>query len=240
MWFSRLINLQRVNTKRVDEITFYALVQYFAIVLFECAEADDFTPAKNLMNMCFTFFHEVDVPGCEPYREYLYNYLREQPIWLSLRFWNAAFFDALQCERANRPIPKLNEQNSKSSNTTEKQNKSIASSIATVSSSTSSSTSSPAVSSAVSKSASISSISSHESDKDITEEIKEDQHFQQNITFGQLGTFTCNMHAFGLSKELCMEFLRKQCTIANLNREQEKMLKDNINRMYKETDKWRE
>lgn len=31
-------------------------------------------------------------------------------------------------------------------------------------------------------------------------------------------SFTCNMHAFGLSRELCTEFLRKQCTIANLNK----------------------
>lgn len=46
----------------------------------------------------------VDVPGCEPYKEYLYTYLRDQPIWHSLRFWNAAFFDALQCERIHRPI----------------------------------------------------------------------------------------------------------------------------------------
>ena len=29
-------------------------------------------------------------------------------------------------------------------------------------------------------------------------------------------TFTCNMRAFGLSKELCLEFLRKQSVIANL------------------------
>lgn len=30
-------------------------------------------------------------------------------------------------------------------------------------------------------------------------------------------TFACNMRAFGLSRELCMEFLRKQSTIANLS-----------------------
>lgn len=29
-------------------------------------------------------------------------------------------------------------------------------------------------------------------------------------------TFTCNMHAFGLSKDLCDEFLRKQSVISNL------------------------
>lgn len=54
-----------------------------------------------------TYFHTiaVEVPGCEPYREYLYIYLRYQPIWHALRFWNAAYFDAVQCERNHRPIP---------------------------------------------------------------------------------------------------------------------------------------
>lgn len=67
------------------------------------------------------------------------------------------------------------------------------------------------------------------------------------------------MHAFGLNKELCDEFLGKQCIISNITKgkttfhanimnnaiifddfaEQEKMLYDNINRMYKETAKWR-
>lgn len=47
----------------------------------------------------------VEVPGLEPYREYLYTHLRVQPIWTSMRFWTAAFFDAVQCERASRPIP---------------------------------------------------------------------------------------------------------------------------------------
>lgn len=214
MWFSRLINMQRIKTKRINELTFFGLVQHFAIVLFECSEADDFTPAKNLMNMCFTFYHEVDVPGCEPYREYLYNYLRDQPIWSSLRFWNAAFFDAVQCERSNRPIPKINGL----------VNSNLSLNEISVKSSSSSG----------------SSRSTSSREESINQELKEDQKFLQNITFGQLGTFTCNMHAFGLSKELCIEFLRKQCVIASLSDEQEKMLRDNINRMYKETDKWRE
>ena len=58
LWFARFVNAQRVHKKKVDESTFYSLVQYFAIVLFECADADDFSPAKSLMNMCFTFYHE--------------------------------------------------------------------------------------------------------------------------------------------------------------------------------------
>ncbi|XP_047109480.1 uncharacterized protein KIAA0513 [Schistocerca piceifrons] len=186
LWFARFVNAQRVLNKRVDESTFYSLVQYFAIVLFECADADDFSPAKSLMNMCFTFYYEVDVPGCEPYKEYLYTYLKDQPIWHSLRFWNAAFFDALQCERVHRPV-----------------------------------------------------VTRDEIHHNSLEAITDERQYQENITFGQLGTFTCNMHAFGLSKELCYEFLRKQCIIANLREDQEKMLRDNIERMYKETDPWR-
>nr|CAD7256799.1 unnamed protein product [Timema shepardi] len=142
------------------------------------------------MNMCFTFYHEVidlevDVPGCEPYKEYLYTYLRDQKIWRSLRFWNAAFFDALQCERVHRPV-----------------------------------------------------VTREDIKNNSLEAITDEKQYQENITFGQLGTFTCNMHAFGLSKELCAEFLRKQCIIANLSEEQEKMLRDNIERMYRETDRW--
>lgn len=62
-WFARLINAQRSLTKCVTETTFFSLVQYFAIVLFECADADHFSPAKTLMNMCFTFYHEVSYRG---------------------------------------------------------------------------------------------------------------------------------------------------------------------------------
>lgn len=99
MWFARFVSAQRTKTKRVTETTFYALIQYFAIVLFECKECEDFLPAKHIMSLCFTFYQEVDVPGCDPYREYLFNYLRDQPIWHTLRFWNAALFYALQKDR---------------------------------------------------------------------------------------------------------------------------------------------
>ncbi|CAG0890399.1 unnamed protein product [Darwinula stevensoni] len=170
-WFARFVNSKRAHCKKVDETTFYSLVQYFAIVLFECCEADDFSPAKTLMNMCFTFYHEVAVPGCEAYKEFLYTCLKDQLIWRSLRFWNAAFFDAILCERAQMACSNRGEER-----------------IA-----------------------------------------------QENITFGQLGTFTCNMHAFALEKDLCLEFLRKQSIIGNLQPEQCKMLQENVERMYKET-----
>ncbi|XP_024937463.1 uncharacterized protein KIAA0513 isoform X2 [Cephus cinctus] len=184
VWFSRVVNARRARAC-VSEASFYSLAQHFAVALFECHEADDFAPAKSLMNMCFTFYHEVDVPGLEPYREYLYTHLRVQPIWTSMRFWTAAFFDAVQCERATRPVAP--------------RSKSL--------------------------------------DREAI--AADDRKFQANIVFGQLGTFTCNMHAFGLARSLCLEFLRKQCAIANLSPEQEKMLRDNIERMYDETEPWR-
>ncbi|XP_030646670.1 uncharacterized protein KIAA0513 homolog isoform X1 [Chanos chanos] len=109
---------------------------------------------------------------------YLYTHLKQQPIWHTLRFWNAAFFDAVHCER-----------NKRSPTTREKW--------------------------------------CH-----MTQEEKEDSsRFNENITFGQLGTFTHNMLAFGLSKKLCNDFLKKQAVIGNLNEEQYKLLSDHIEQM---------
>uniref|UniRef100_I3NF95 KIAA0513 n=2 Tax=Ictidomys tridecemlineatus TaxID=43179 RepID=I3NF95_ICTTR len=56
-WFARYVSAQRCNSKCVSEPTFYRLVQSFAVVLFECHQMDDFGPAKNLMTMCFTYYH---------------------------------------------------------------------------------------------------------------------------------------------------------------------------------------
>lgn len=104
--FSRHVDNQRVYCKSVPETIFFRLIQYFAIVLFECNQADDFEPAKILMNMCFTFFLEVNKEGEEPARQFIVPYLREQPIWKSLRFWNAAFFDAVHSDREIPAIPR--------------------------------------------------------------------------------------------------------------------------------------
>lgn len=63
----------------------------------------------------------VEVPGCDPYREYLFTYLRPQPIWHTIRFWNAAFFDALQHQRANHSVPIISTKNKISLNKKEGQ-----------------------------------------------------------------------------------------------------------------------
>ncbi|PKU35153.1 hypothetical protein llap_14544 [Limosa lapponica baueri] len=52
----------------------------------------------------------------------------------------------------------------------------------------------------------------------MTQEERDDSlRFNENITFGQLGTFIHNMLAFGLNKKLCSDFLKKQATIGNLD-----------------------
>ncbi|XP_041964884.1 uncharacterized protein KIAA0513 homolog isoform X2 [Alosa alosa] len=262
-WFARYVSAQRCNSKCVSEQTFYRLVQSFAVVLYECHQMDDYGPAKNLMTMCFTYYHmgksqlsptellerpsagidsylrsantwlsgkkdmaekllkttsaRPDVKGFfgglesklrgpsarkneepvsseegkpktpEPPEEkkaekvYLYTHLKQQPIWHTLRFWNAAFFDAVHCERR------------KMSPTT------------------------------------------REKWCHMTQEERDDtSRFNENITFGQLGTFSHNMLAFGLSKKLCNDFLKKQAVIGNLNEEQYKLLSDHIEQMAQE------
>ncbi|XP_033898903.3 uncharacterized protein KIAA0513 isoform X2 [Acipenser ruthenus] len=109
---------------------------------------------------------------------YLYTHLRQQPIWHTLRFWNAAFFDAVHCERRKR------------------------------------------------------SPTTREKWCHMSQEEKDDSlRFNENIAFGQLGTFTHNMLAFGLSRKLCNDFLKKQAIIGNLNEEQNKLLSDHIEEM---------
>ncbi|XP_069172097.1 uncharacterized protein KIAA0513 isoform X2 [Procambarus clarkii] len=185
LWFARCINAKRC-CKCVSEASFFSLIQHFSVMLFECNEAEDFSPAKSLMNMCFTYYHEAMTPGGQNRsKEFLYSYLRQQPIWRSIRFWNAAFFDALQCERSLRPV-----------------------------------------------------VTREEVESNRLQAVTDELHYQENITFGQLGTFTCNMHAFGLSKEMVNEFLRKQVTIASLRPDQVKLLRDNVERMYSGKQEW--
>ncbi|XP_017546535.2 uncharacterized protein KIAA0513 homolog isoform X1 [Pygocentrus nattereri] len=272
-WFAKYVSVQRCNSKCVSEQTFYRLVQSFAVVLFECYQMDDYSPAKHLMTMCFTYYYigklqlspsellEKPSAGIDSYlrsgkvwlsgkkdiaermlknttaktdmksffgglesklrgpstrkneeaespaegkpktpasppaspekkegeKIYLYTHLKQQPIWHTLRFWNAAFFDAVHCERNKR---------SPTTRTAEEEK------------------------------------DKREKWCHMTQEEKDDSsRIDENITFGQLGTFTHNMLAFGLSKKLCNDFLKKQAVIGNLNEEQYKLLSDHIEQM---------
>lgn len=90
--------LQRSNQAHVTDTVFQRLVQCFAYVLKQSHEAEDYLSARLLMNICFTIYSQPEEKG----KVYLYEAVRSQPIWQSLRFWNAAFYDALQYERAKR------------------------------------------------------------------------------------------------------------------------------------------
>ncbi|KAK7892082.1 hypothetical protein WMY93_024045 [Mugilogobius chulae] len=274
-WFAKYVSAQCHYTfaalplQMCERANFYRLVQSFAVVLFECYQMDDYTPAKNLMTMCFTFYYigKAQLPpselldrgtppvGLDSYlnkanswltgkkdaaerllkttsksdvkgffgglesklrssmaktedggspvekpttpvsdgpeekkgdKVYLYTHLKQQPIWHTLRFWNAAFFDAVHCERKKRSPTTSGPQDQ---NEREKW--------------------------------------CHMSQQERDDNSKIDE----NIAFGQLGTFTHNMLAFGLSKKLCNDFLKKQAVIGNLNEEQYKLLTEHIEKM---------
>lgn len=255
MSFAKYIDAHRSNVKCVDESTFYKLLHSFALVLFECGEADDYMPGKTLMNMAFTYYYIPDqkqvtteafssndslmdsqrsksesetvnkgtlmqrlkkeveackqvfqetpsfqelkqglwrrkpsksedgssqssstshsrsvsvgspVPHpdmCSPTRKnFLYEHLKNQVIWKSLRFWNASFFTAVHAERKRRCS-----QNDWSM------------------------------------------LSADEQDST--------NNAMVNITFGQLGTFINNMKCLGLNKRTCHEFLKKQSVIGGI------------------------
>ena len=49
---------QMKQKKEIAESVAYSLVQFYAVVLFECNEAEDYGPAMTLMNTAFTFYHD--------------------------------------------------------------------------------------------------------------------------------------------------------------------------------------
>lgn len=106
LWFAKFVDSKRVENKETNEYVFYRLVQYFAVCLFECNVSEDFAPATSLMNMCFTYhFISTNLSGHEAgqsSKQFLYEYLKEQPIWKSNRFWNSSFLLATHVDRKKR------------------------------------------------------------------------------------------------------------------------------------------
>lgn len=119
--FAKCVDEYRVNSKKVNELTFYSLAQYFSIVLLECLLAEDFRPAKIIMNMMFTYYYEQvcdksrpteRTPSCnEDLRDhsdvtktYLYTLLKDQQIFKSIRFWTSAFYESVIAERNNHSV----------------------------------------------------------------------------------------------------------------------------------------
>lgn len=54
--------------------------------------------------MIFLFFFcyfLVEVPGCDPYREYMFTFLRAHPLWCWEQFWRVAFAESLRQMQKN-------------------------------------------------------------------------------------------------------------------------------------------
>lgn len=106
--FAKCVDEHRVQSQRVDELTFYSLAQHFSIVLLECLLAEDFRPAKIIMNMMFTYYYEPNCDKGAPVsakpKTYLYTLLKDQQIFKSIRFWTSAFYESVVTERSNHPV----------------------------------------------------------------------------------------------------------------------------------------
>ncbi|XP_075149257.1 uncharacterized protein KIAA0513 [Haematobia irritans] len=237
-WFVRFLLIQRNKSKRVEEATFHSLIQHCAIILFECGECSDFAPAMIIMNLSFLFYREIEVPGCDPYREYLCTFLREQPIWLSLRFWNAAFLECMESERTNRlqskqkklerrkAKEKAKEETNKLKPTEVGDNEEKALTKPEVSDSSSSH---PTQGNRTKK---------EKPPKTDNEAALDFDKEMENIAFRLLATFTSNIHALGAPQDLCMEFFKKHQSSVGLNKEKSKLIRDNVHRIYYETEIW--
>ncbi|EDW87838.1 uncharacterized protein KIAA0513 [Drosophila yakuba] len=253
LWFTRFLTEQRHKSKRLDSLTFGGLAQYFALALFECSECEDYGPAAVLMNLCFLFYHEVEVPGCDPYREYLFSSLRQQPIWQQARYWNAIFHDAMQAEREHRGQSQMRRQMRRQQKQQQRQAAGAAGSGTGTgtadapasksqrkqggdSSSSSSHQAAPSATPAAPVSTGSVPANRRPSKTSLTQ--AHSVRDQEDIAFRQLGALTCNMHSLGTSQELCLDFLKKNVVAHNLSKDKAKLIRDNIYRMYHETQLW--
>ncbi|CAH8667692.1 unnamed protein product [Schistosoma rodhaini] len=74
------------------------LLDQISLLLVECQNAEDFQPAKKLLTISLKFY--TYDPSVSTDRTFIFTYIKSQPIWQSLRFWNACFFQSLQEARS--------------------------------------------------------------------------------------------------------------------------------------------
>ncbi|MGH0115157.1 UNVERIFIED_CONTAM: hypothetical protein FKN15_070677 [Acipenser sinensis] len=205
-WFSKYVSAQRCNSKCVSEQTFYRLVQSFAVVLFECYQMDDFGPAKNLMTMCFTYYyigktHLSPTDFMEKPAAGVDSYLKTANSWL-----------AGKKDIAERLLKNTS---------TKTENLLFSFTLLFFFSFISCMhplTLCFPVPCCLSRRDAGEEKEKREKWCHMSQEEKDDSlRFNENIAFGQLGTFTHNMLAFGLSRKLCNDFLKKQAIIGSLN-----------------------
>jgi len=101
--FARELRKQTEEMKEVSKNVLEMLFKYCGIALSQCDKTDDFAPAYILLNVAFRIFEQSINASGKVVQCYLYTGLRNQTIWQSTRFWNAAIFLALQLDRSTRP-----------------------------------------------------------------------------------------------------------------------------------------
>ncbi|KAM7533127.1 hypothetical protein Aperf_G00000121090 [Anoplocephala perfoliata] len=174
--FAKELRKQTDQMKQVPNSVLQLLASFCNRVLTECGKNDDFAPAATILTVAFRVFQQnVDSSG-KVVLTYLYESLKEQALWQSTRFWNAAIFIALQEERYNRQVVP--------------------------------------------------------STTDTQENLDAEAELQDSIAYNQLSKFTWRMYSLGLSKDACLDFLRKQVEDAGLSKENQRNLRANILRFY--------
>ncbi|KAM3177877.1 hypothetical protein ACTXT7_003661 [Hymenolepis weldensis] len=97
--FSKAIELEGAcSGGLLDERGLRAVLSRVVFVLTECQKTEDFVPAKRLLTTSLVY-HITD-PLKAGEKVFLFSYIKSQPIWHSLRFWNACFFQSVQETRA--------------------------------------------------------------------------------------------------------------------------------------------
>ncbi|XP_075994439.1 uncharacterized protein KIAA0513 homolog isoform X2 [Genypterus blacodes] len=235
-WFAKYVSAQRCHSKCVCEATFYRLVQSFAVVLFECYQMDDYSPAKNLMTMCFTYYYigksqpspsELLDRGASPAG--VDSYLGKANYWLSGKKDAAerllkntsktdvmGFFGGLESKLRSSMTPKSEDEETP----VEMKPRS------------------PESDAPEKKRGEKVYLYTHLKQQPIWHTLRfwnaaffDAVHCERTKRSPTTRTFTHNMLAFGLSKKLCNDFLKKQAVIGNLNEEQSKLLSDHIEKM---------
>ncbi|KAL7058421.1 hypothetical protein AAHC03_017245 [Spirometra sp. Aus1] len=97
--FAKAMEVQGTKTGGLlQENGLRMLLSRVVFVLNECQKAEDFVPAKRILTTSLVFCIEDPIRTGE--RVFLFSYIKNQPIWHSLRFWNACFFQSVQESRA--------------------------------------------------------------------------------------------------------------------------------------------
>ncbi|VDK35282.1 unnamed protein product [Taenia asiatica] len=181
--------LQTDQVKQVPASVLQLLASFCNSTLMECSKNDDFSPAASILNVAFRIFQQNVNSAGKVVLTYLYESLKDQTLWQSTRFWNAAVFIALQEERVNRQIvPKY---------------VNLSKTLVLVVNTT-----------------------------DDQENLDAEAELHDSIVYNQLSKFAWRMFSLGLSKDACMDFLRKQVEDTSLSKENQRNLRANVLRFY--------